>query len=208
VDTAAWDVVGQARSPADQTSFQHMELQDNSLQGGGGGDVRFDRPGQPSVEDGCPDSLCAREIDKGGDGARMRSFSLDPHRHPTLENGGGVVGGGESVWHGEAEEEERAWRRDSYHSQPQQAGPSSWHGDNMRPPPQPWDSAANGTVWRREAGGGRYEQGVFRSGEAMGWQPPAAKEPESHEMDQGWRLPNIPRRGQDAGWRHNEFIVS
>jgi hypothetical protein len=142
------------------------------------------------------------------------------------------MGGGEPLWHngaGAVDEEERArsWRRDSYHvPRLQQAqGPSSWHGDNMRPLPQSWEgpvaAAAGlgaGQVWRRDAcgggGSGRFVEhhNGFRSGEAAaGWQQASVKEPEGGQevvVDQGWRLPNIPRRGQDAGWRHTDFIVS
>jgi hypothetical protein len=227
-----------------------MDLQENILHGGG--DMRFDRPGQqhqPPMGDGllAEDGGCAADNlrsgggqDGGcGEGARMRSLSLDP-RHQQDQGGAtgdaGLPMGGEPLWHngaGAADEEERArsWRRDSYHvPRLQQAqGPSSWHGDNMRPLPQSWEGPVAATavaaglgagqVWRRDAcggggGSGRFVEhhNGFRSGEAAaaGWQQASVKEPEGGQevVDQGWRLPNIPRRGQDAGWRHTDFIVS
>jgi hypothetical protein len=241
-------VVGQALSPADiqtNSSSFHMDMQENILHGGG--DMRFDRPvqqqQQPPMGDGllAEDGGCAADNlrsvggqDGGcGEGARMRSLSLDP-RHQQDQGDAGLSMGGEPLWHngaGAADEEERArsWRRDSYHvPRLQQAqGPSSWHGDNMRPLPQSWEgpvaAAAGlgaGQVWRRDAcggggGSGRFvveHHNGFRSGEAAaaGWQQASLKEPEGGQevVDQGWRLPNIPRRGQDAGWRHTDFIVS
>ena len=173
-----------------------MDLKENGLQGTAAELLRYDRSGQhhPAM---AAEGLLAEEARHdgfgGGDGssvvssgARMRSLSLDPHHQ---------------------------------HREP---GPSSWHGDNMRPPPlQPWDVAVNNgaglreQAWRREAaaataaGSGRYEQVGFRGGE-QGWhqEQQTTKEPDGQDVDPGWRLPNIPRRGQDAGWRHTEFMVS
>jgi hypothetical protein len=220
-----------------------MDMQENNLHGGG--NMRFDRPGQQQqpppledgikAEDGCADSLRSGGLDGGcGEGARMRSLSLDPRHHQDHsvlgDAAAGLPMGGEPLWRngeGAADEDERArsWRRDSYHvPRLQQAqGPSSWHGDNMRAQPQSWEgpvaAAASGSgagqVWRRDAcggGSGRFveQHNGFRSGEAAVWQQASVKEPEGQEVDQGWRLPvpNIPRRGQDAGWRHTDFIVS
>ena len=209
-----------------------MDLKENGLQGTAAELLRYDRSGQhhPAM---AAEGLLAEEARHdglgGGDGssvgssgARMRSLSLDPH-HPPPDHGGSVS---EVMWQGggeAAEDEERAsgWRRDSYH-QHREPGPSSWHGDNMRPPPlQPWDVAVNNgaglreQAWRREAAAataacsGRYEQVGFRGGE-QGWhqEQQTTKEPDGQDVDPGWRLPNIPRRGQDAGWRHTEFMVS
>jgi hypothetical protein len=199
-----------------------MNLQENGYHGSPVDMLRFDQPAQLNPgpveglrpEDCRPDPAGSVNGDAGG-GMRMRSLSLDPPpQSPTTDMS-------ETVWPQGAEEEAAragAWRRESYHQQQQQqqTGPSSWHGDNhnMRPP-QPWEPSGGGfreQAWRRDtaAVGGRYEQGGFLMGES-GWQqqpPPPAKEAEASEVDPGWRLPNIPRRGQDAGWRQTEFIVS
>jgi hypothetical protein len=205
-----------------------MNLHENGYQGASSSVdmLRFDQPVQQQQSTGgtaegllrtedCRQEYAAAGSVNGdsGCGMRVRSLSLDPPHSPSDM--------GEVTWQQGAEEEAAvaarmgAWRRENYQQQLRESGPSSWHGDNQNVrPPQPWEPSGGGLreqAWRREAVAvsGRYEQGGFRSGES-GWQqqPPPAKEAEGSEVDPGWRLPNIPRRGQDAGWRQAEFIVS